>query len=385
MHEPSRSIFVYSNVFKILPLFIVLSALASYGQENLIPNPGFEQTTGCPGASVFLRHTENWFRLPNHNGTPDQYFGDCDYNGIINPMAPNQRPFEGQGYAGGFCFYGQYNQGEYLCVKLTRPMKKDSTYYIEFHVLPSPRYTNFIDSYGAHFTDRKPEGNGNGLKTQSQFVEHIGHTRGELIKDTINWTKISGTYKANGGEEYMILGNFRNTSNTKWESYGRDDFINIHSSYFFVDGVGVKLDDGKPFEWEENIQPNSLVIEQYPLDIPGDTISDTHRELKVVADFEAKKSPVKIALWDHLRMDHDTVNIILKGDYLFENLPIKKSKKKIKLKLPPGEYVLEVEAVNLGEVPPNTVSVKISDGIETKVFVLNSDLGVTEALRIIVK
>lgn len=367
--------------------FLIISLLVGLCSnsfvQNLIPNAGFEEITGCPGASVFLSQTNNWFRLPNHSGTPDQFYGDCDYNGIINPMAPNQLPYEGVGYGGGFSFYTSYNQGEYLCIELNEPMVKDSTYFIEFFVLPSPRYTNFHDSYGAHFSSSKPIGNGNGLKVQ-EFEEHVGNLRGELITDTINWTPISGLYVAKGGERFMTLGNFRNAANTNSVAFERGNLINTLSSYYFVDGVGVKLDDGKPFHWEVNEQNLHPILLPDVLDsvVSIDTVG-MEREVKVIADFKTKKTTIKIKCWDHLRMDNDTVHIMLDDQYLAVNIPIKKKKKKLKLNLPPGEYTLTIVAVNLGEVPPNTVSVWISDGKNSKVFVLNSDLGVSEALRII--
>ncbi|MBD3636989.1 MAG: hypothetical protein HUJ25_06550 [Crocinitomicaceae bacterium] len=352
--------------------------------QNLIPNPGYEDTSGCPGATVFLQHTDHWFRLPNHDGSPDLYYGDCGYNGIINTMAPNQLPFEGKGYVGAFSFYGQYNQAEYLCVKLNSPMVKDSVYYIEFHVLPSPRYTNFHGSFGAHFSVDKPLGDGNGFHVQP-FEEHIGNPIDKLIKDTINWTTISGFYKANGGEQYMILGNFRRTEEIPFESFDRFDYINKNSSYYFIDGVGVKKNDGAPFVWNVNQQPNGdhrdTLVQLPPLDdLPGE-----EREVKVIATIKTKKNKVKIEFWDHLRMDHDTVHIMLNDSLLLENFPIKKQKKKLKLDLPPGEYVLKVIAVNLGDIPPNTVSVRFVSGRNRKTLVLNSDMGVSEAIKVVVE
>ena len=372
--------------FGVLILFLLIQCFGN--AQNLIPNPGFEETSGCPGASVWLRHTDHWYNLPNHNGSADQYYGDCDYNGIINPMAPNQRPFEGQGYGGGFCFYGQYDQGEYLCIELNESMMKDSVYYIEFYVLPSPKYPNFIDSYGAHFSVAAPTGNGNGLKTQTQFEEHIGNPRGQLIKDTINWTKISGLYTAKGGEKYMTLGNFRNTAQTKYLSYDRNNHTNIHSAYFFVDGVGVKLDDGHPFEWEINEQPNNLISNDQPDQIPKDTVEvdiTDERVLKIKADFITTQRKVKLEIWDHQQIDNDTIDVMLDDTYLAKSLPLKRKKKRITLELEPGTYIFKTNALNLGDVPPNTTAVRIKDGEQTKLFILNSDLEETEALRFIVK
>lgn len=58
-----------------------------------------------------------------------------------------------------------------------------------------------------------------------------------FLNDTINWLKVSGTYTALGGEEYITIGNFSIDSST--------DTINIQNnlcsgSYYFIEDVRVE-------------------------------------------------------------------------------------------------------------------------------------------------
>ncbi|MBL7903338.1 MAG: hypothetical protein JNK73_15170, partial [Bacteroidia bacterium] len=40
----------------------------------------------------------------------------------------------------------------------------------------------------------------------------------QFFSDTLNWTLLSGVFKANGGEKYVVYGNFYNKKRTKWIS-----------------------------------------------------------------------------------------------------------------------------------------------------------------------
>ncbi len=106
MFQSNLTLFFKRDLYQkvIFGLLLCFWGELSYAQiNNLIPNPGFELNTGCPCASVYLQNTNNWHRIENHKGTPDYYYGNCDYHGIINPMAPENLPFEGSGYVGNIC------------------------------------------------------------------------------------------------------------------------------------------------------------------------------------------------------------------------------------------------------------------------------------------
>ena len=117
--------------------------------------------------------------------------------------------------------------------------------------------------------------------------------------------------------------------------------------------------------------------------IEVDTIDD--RELKIKADFVTTQRKVKLEIWDHQQIDNDTIDVMLDDTYLAKSLPLKRRKKRITLELQPGTYIFKTKALNLGEIPPNTTAVRIKDGDQTRLFILNSDLEETEALRFIVK
>jgi hypothetical protein len=74
-------------------------------------------------------------------------------------------------------------------------------------------------------------------------TNQIANYGNPVLEDTVKWEKISGIYQAQGGERYILLGNFNDNSKT--------DTVNIYPkgtypysglgamSYIFIDAVSV--------------------------------------------------------------------------------------------------------------------------------------------------
>lgn len=349
-------------------LFVFLFIASCAITQNMIPNPGFEQVKGCPGAFVFLDNTEHWFRLDNHNGTPDQFYGDCGYNGIINAMAPGQKPYEGVGYAGGFC-HGD-NLREYMVIQTETPLLKDSLYNLTFYVLPAAGYGTMINSYGAHFSVDRP--NGNATLNTMQFEEHVGNPSDRIIEDLVSWTKISGVYKAKGGEQYITFGNFKTDAQTGSRRV-LENSIRPDRSYMLIDGV----ECSPTFQ----MKPDELVQTTHRTILLSDFKDRT--EVRK-SEYRTKSKEISIKFWDHLQDDGDSIIVFFDDSLLVHNYRISKAGLQLKINTLPGEHKIRLIAVNLGEIPPNTCSITISDRRNKKTFILNSDLESTEYLSLII-
>lgn len=68
--------------------------------------------------------------------------------------------------------------------------------------------------------------------------------RGILIKDTLNWTKVSGCFEAKGNEKYVYIGNFRPDNETLAEI--SDPNIHPQYSYFYIEDVLIQAFDPLP-------------------------------------------------------------------------------------------------------------------------------------------
>ncbi|MEP2239471.1 MAG: hypothetical protein ABJI22_13980 [Maribacter sp.] len=110
------------------------------------------------------------------------------------------------------------------------------------------------------------------------------------------------------------------------------------------------------------------------------------RKISYTKEFEFNSEDVVIKIWDHGRQDGDIVSIYLNGVQVIKKYYLTYWKKEFKIKLDPKKSNdLFLYAHNLGDSPPNTVSVEISDGEKSENIVLNSDLKSCEAVLISVK
>ena len=346
---------------KIAILTWLLGSVTCYAQ-NLVPNPGFESNTGCPGPSVFLQHTEHWSGIDNHGGTPDLYRSDCPYNRVgETQMAPGQYPREGK------CFIGLFTRGdelrEYCTVELLEPLVKGQTYLVEYWVRPATGYGTVINSFGLHFSMERVQGPSSRSLNHVPLVEHISNPTERMLSDTAAWTAISGKYTAEGGERYITLGNFRGDADTRGRVI-KENCIRPDRSYLLIDQVSVKAEVSTP--------PNP------PVATGTDTLSTT-----VVSKFVSDSPYLTVHIWDHKEIDGDIINILLNDRIVLRAYTIRRRKKKLKIPLAPGSNTLSLQALNLGSIPPNTAAITLSDSHHKRNFVLNSTLQQSEAIEIV--
>ena len=190
---------------KIIYFTIFILPITLFSQKNLVPNFSFELLNNCPNSFLYFP-VQNWFSA--NNGTPD-VFNTCDYKGSNDVPYSSfgyQIPKSGNGYVGIYTYqyYKPNELTEYIETKLKNKLKINRLHYISFYVSLtgfSPCYTDAISLT----LSKKIELDSN--KTIRERHKAIIHQKGQIIKDTSNWTKISGIYTGND-EEYLIIGNF---------------------------------------------------------------------------------------------------------------------------------------------------------------------------------
>ncbi|WP_298474441.1 hypothetical protein [uncultured Maribacter sp.] len=108
------------------------------------------------------------------------------------------------------------------------------------------------------------------------------------------------------------------------------------------------------------------------------------RNISYVKELAFDGTEISVYIWDHGRQDGDIVSIYLNGEPVLTKYYLTYWKKEIKIKIDPSKKNdLFLYAHNLGSAPPNTVSLKITDGTTTtEDIILNSDLKSCEAVSI---
>ena len=203
--------------------------------QNIVPNPSFETYSVCPNSNGQIEFAVPW-TAPTTTSSTD-YYNACAslYNVPNYPGGGFQNAHSGNAYAGLF-FLGASSSNpnfrEYLQIQLINPLVQDITYYVEFFVnLHDGNFISPCNNISANFSVTRPF-------STSQFAilpltPHIINSGNPIIDDRINWVKVSGCYIAQGGEEYITIGNFMDASNTQTTG-------TTSSSYYLVDDVLVE-------------------------------------------------------------------------------------------------------------------------------------------------
>ncbi len=107
------------------------------------------------------------------------------------------------------------------------------------------------------------------------------------------------------------------------------------------------------------------------------------RKISYVKELTFAHEEIIVSLWDHGRQDGDIVSIYLNGKIIISKYHLTYRRKEVHFKLDPDKANdLFLYAHNLGDSPPNTVSLELTDGSTSEKIILNSDLKSCEAVQI---
>ncbi|HET8736042.1 MAG TPA: hypothetical protein VFM69_05565 [Pricia sp.] len=110
------------------------------------------------------------------------------------------------------------------------------------------------------------------------------------------------------------------------------------------------------------------------------------RKISYIKELSFTNEEVSVSLWDHGRQDGDIISIYLNGETVVSKHHLTYRRKKVDFKLDASKpNDLFLYAHNLGNAPPNTVSIELTDGATSEKIILNSDLKSCEAVQIRVK
>lgn len=224
-------------------ILCVVSARLALAQ-NLVPNPGFEEFTACPGSysraktDLKLLH---WYS-PN-GGTPDAFNacgrgeGDVPYN-----WAGVSEAWEGEGYAGIYLWFAHRSFREYLQCRLSEPLISDTTYLISFRYKISSYSKYCVDRIGLHLSDTAAVGKNDrawNVTPTFHFVSDSVPTPATGL-----WELGQSEYRASGNEQYLTIGNFNdNRQSRHYEIMHRpvQEPMLKDAAYYYIDDVVITM------------------------------------------------------------------------------------------------------------------------------------------------
>ncbi|MCW3084546.1 MAG: hypothetical protein JWP12_1912 [Bacteroidetes bacterium] len=237
-------------------LFFVFASVFCKAQTNLVYNGDFEMYDVCPvgPSSPFsipyeIEHCLGW-KAPTY-ATSD-YLNTCNTSTVAIPANGfgYQMPYSGNGYcgfyaytlSGGGCYNGSF-WWEYIQGKFISPLVAGHIYRIGFYVSLGNNSNIAVGQLGFYISNT-PVGN-SCSPAPLNYVPQITSPVGVFLNDTTSWTLISGDYSALGGEEYITIGNFKDsiTTDTLTVLHNTD----VPNAYYFVDGGSTfDITDQKP-------------------------------------------------------------------------------------------------------------------------------------------
>jgi len=229
------SLLKYLKTGKILIVVCLFLFKNNIFSQNLVQNGSFESTTNLNCLVDPYNYVNYWLPI----GSPDYFNANCTSGGYKVPSNyfGISYPINGIGYVGVAVYYKTSEAKEYLQQHLISPLISGKTYYSSFYITLSDKVTYSIQNIGALFSTSQPTVTGNYyFPATPQIENHSGY-----LSDTVGWMKIDGYFKAQGGEEYITVGNFYSISNTDTlQVYTNDPFpSDPGTSYYYIDSVSL--------------------------------------------------------------------------------------------------------------------------------------------------
>jgi len=240
------------RVFIGILIFLPMLCMA---QENLVPNPSFEEYTDCPTG-----WTHDWSRVvgwSNGNVSSPDYYHVC---GLTLPSSPitgvpenahgSQWPRSGDGYMGLYGVQmGNAEWREYMQVELTEPLFYRIRYAVSFYVSLSEGSRYAISTLGAHLAvDAISSNDLLALDAEPQILPDPL----QPITDTTGWVLVTDTFvSAEGGEKYLTIGNFFSDVESDTVFFNPKPPLGNRFAYYYIDDVSVVALDSVPSGIEE--------------------------------------------------------------------------------------------------------------------------------------
>ncbi|MBP8824618.1 MAG: T9SS type A sorting domain-containing protein [Flavobacteriales bacterium] len=216
--------------------------------QNLVPNPGFEDTDSCT-FGLGLGAVHDWYSAYL---TPD-HLQSCQPYGAANSLPLNiatfQYPYEGGSCAGLITFdaHTGQEQREWLMVPLLNTLVPGQTYFCSFRTNAAfggngwnPINWLASNNLGMLFTTYDRQWNWGDPYPAALNQAHILYP--QILSDTVGWTQVSSSFVADSAYTYLMIGNFFSNALTDTLHLAPDVPEWGRYSYTLVDAVCVSPD-----------------------------------------------------------------------------------------------------------------------------------------------
>jgi outer membrane protein OmpA-like peptidoglycan-associated protein len=251
--------------------------VADTSRVNLVFNGSFEEYRFCPkrvDAVGVLINVDGWYQPTK--GSAD-YFNTCGSRecGVPKNKLGEQLPHDGEGYCGIYCSKNDYR--EYLQTRLRRKLRAGDSIRLTFFVSLSEQSTGAVATLGGLFTKEDIYDTVRSILLHKEYetlsddifqviattyTPQVMNPPDVPLTDTRNWQCVTGIFVADGGEQYITLGNFNTAERSGYVE--PDSLVQLlPGSYYYIDDVFVEcLNCEPPIADDLNVDSNYLTHEQ---------------------------------------------------------------------------------------------------------------------------
>lgn len=225
-------------------IFLLCLGSSCFFSQNLIRNGSFEtyktptnwNSWGCdfigyyqwPGDTVL----KDWI----DQNSADLFLDACPHTFGGVPINKDGHCYaqDGNNYTGLDVFAPSEEAKEYMSQHLSSPLISGNTYCVSFYVSRSDAKEYAIKNIGAYLSNTVPS------VVPLSYINAIPQIENQtgFLTDTIGWTEIQGCFTANGGEQYITIGNFNSNANTDTLFVGTNNPIYPQTmSYYYIDNI----------------------------------------------------------------------------------------------------------------------------------------------------
>ena len=244
---------------------------------NLVYNGSFEEYRYCPrrvDAVGVLTLVEGWYQPTR--GSAD-YFNVCGSRecGVPSNKLGQQLPHDGDGYCGIYCSKNDYR--EYLQTRLRRKLRSGDSIQLTFWASLSEESTGAVATLGGLFSKESISDTVRTLFMAKEreylsdeifqtiarpYVPQVVNPIDSTIVNTRGWQRISGIFVAQGGEQYITIGNFNLAEHSGYVDYDSLTRL-LPGAYYYIDDITVEcLNCPPPVADDLNVDSTYLTVEQ---------------------------------------------------------------------------------------------------------------------------
>lgn len=237
----------------LLMTALILATAQGQAQDttwNHVRNGGFEQMTKVPYTFDQFAVADGWKNITI--GLSEMFDSTATAKTVGLPANEygTVKPSEGARCAGFFAWKDDMRRNwdggsedpfmkgwsaysEYLMTQLSEPLKEGRTYAISMDVMLAGNSDRAVSGIGAYCSPVP-------LRYEHRrFLEEKAQVATEdILAERGKWVRITGTFEADGGEQYLILGVFPYVG---WDQKRIVEGLDNQYAYYYVDNVSLKV------------------------------------------------------------------------------------------------------------------------------------------------